>query len=87
MEPDERGKYARMAPIKTDGLAQRALELRIQGMPYHRIAEELDTDEFTAAQLVTRQLQGLRGEEVRNADVATAVAPRTARRADAGVLG
>jgi hypothetical protein len=70
MPEDERGRYARMLPIKTDGQAHKALQLRIQGMPYHQIAEELDAEEWQVAEWVTRQLQGLRGEEVRNADVA-----------------
>lgn len=70
MSEDERGKYARLLPVRTDGLAHRALQLRIGGMPYHQIAEELGIDEKRASELVYHQLQGLRGEEVRNADVA-----------------
>lgn len=70
MPEDERAKYARMQPIKTNGDAHRALQLRIQGMPYYQIAEELGVEEWQATEWVTRQLQGLRGEEVRNADVA-----------------
>jgi hypothetical protein len=70
MPEDERGRYARMLPVKHDGQAHKALQLRIAGMPYHQIAEELGVDEWQAAHWVTTQLQGLRGEEVRNADVA-----------------
>jgi hypothetical protein len=70
MPEDERGRYARMLPIKTDGQAHKALQLRIQGMPYHQIAEELGAEEWQVAEWVTNQLRGLRGEEVRNADVA-----------------
>src|SRR3954462_1468309 len=55
MEPDERGRFARMAPIRTDGQAHKALQLRIAGMPYHQIAEELGVEEWQAAEWVTKQ--------------------------------
>lgn len=70
MSEADRDRFARLKPIKTDGDAHRALQLRIQGMPYWQIAEELDADEVTVTGWVTTQLRGLRGEEVRNADVA-----------------
>jgi alkylation response protein AidB-like acyl-CoA dehydrogenase len=66
MPEDERGRYARMLPIKTDGQAHEALQLRIRGMPYHEIAERLGAEEWQVAEWVTNQLRGLRGEEVRN---------------------
>lgn len=70
MSEADRDRFARLKPIKTDGQAHKALQLRIQGMPYWQIAEELDADEVTVTGWVTTQLRGLRGEEVRNADVA-----------------
>lgn len=70
MSEADRGKYARLLPIKTDGEQHKALQLRIAGMPYYQIAEILEQTEETVTQWVTSQLQGLRGEEVRNADVA-----------------
>jgi hypothetical protein len=70
MSEDERDRFARLKPIKTDGQAHKALQLRIQGMPYWQIAEEMGEGEDTVTYWVTSQLQGLRGEEVRNADVA-----------------
>ncbi len=70
MSEDDRGRFARMLPIKTDTRAHQALQLRIQGMPYHQIADELGVEEWQATEWVIHQLQGLRGEEVRNADVA-----------------
>ena len=70
MSEAERDRFARLKPIRTDGMAHRALQLRIQGMPYWQIAEEMGEGEDTVVYWVTAQLQGLRGEEVRNADVA-----------------
>ena len=70
MDPEERGRYARMLPADTDGQAHQALQLRIQGMPYWQIAETLDVEEWQATLWVTNQLNGLRGEEVTNADIA-----------------
>lgn len=70
MSEPERERLARLRPIKTDGEQHRALQLRIAGMPYWEIAETLGVEEWQAVEWVTSQLQGLRGEEVRNADVA-----------------
>lgn len=70
MSQDERDHYMRVLPPKPGDPRHRALELRLGGMPYWQIAEDLGQLEDTVKHWVIRELEGLRGEEVRNAEVA-----------------
>lgn len=70
MSEDEKLRYMRILPPSPGSGKNRALELRLAGKPYWQIAEELGEEEDTVKHWVARELESLRGEEVRNAEVA-----------------
>lgn len=70
MSEAEREHYRRVLPPKPAGRMHEALQLRIAGVPYWQIAEDLGEEEDTVRHWVLRQLEAYAGEEVRNADVA-----------------
>lgn len=70
MSEDERARAMQILPPNQDGLPHQALQLRISGMPYWQIAEEMGQREDTVKHWVLEQLQRLNGEEVRNSEIA-----------------